>query len=245
MAIGHASAFGPPFDAGNVNMTAIVNTGPVYGVAVDDMHIYYGTGTGVGRANLDGLAVEPNLVTGGSGVRAVAVDGLSSVVAPPVPTAAPSTTTVACAPATLTLPGASSCTTTVTDSAAASPPTGSVTLGSSGAGAFGLGASCTLAPSTGATAMCQRTFAPSLAGLQTITASYGGDPTHLPSSATTTLQAGVTTHSNAWVAAKPILNKKAGSATLVATFPVRERWSSPAAPSSGCPSTSAARGRSD
>ena len=74
MAIGHASAFGPPFDAGNVNMTAILNTGPVYGVAVDDTHIYYGTTSGVGRANLDGLGVEPNLITGGTGVRAVAVD---------------------------------------------------------------------------------------------------------------------------------------------------------------------------
>jgi len=87
-----------------------------------------------------------------------------------------------------------------------------------GTGAFGPAASCALAPSGGAQATCGLTFAPSLAGLQTITASYGGDSTHRSSSATTTLQVGVT-HSNAWVAAKPIFNKKAGTATLVATFP--------------------------
>ena len=104
----------------------------------------------------------------------------------------------------------------MTDSAAASAPTGSVTLGSSGAGAFGPGASCTLAPSGAAKATCQLTFTPSLAGPQTITASYGGDATHASSSATTTLKAGVT---NSWVATKPVYNRNAGTATLVATFP--------------------------
>jgi hypothetical protein len=198
-AIAHAD-FGPA----HVNSTAITNTGTVEGLAVDDTHLYFGTGTGVGRATLSGTVIEPNLITGGG------------VPPPPVASAAPSMTTVACAPAALTLPGSSNCTTTVTDSAGATAPTGSVALSSSGAGAFGPGASCTLAPSGGAQATCRLTFAPSLVGLQTITASYGGDTTHRSSSATTTLQAAV---SNAWVAAKPIFNKKAGTATLVATFP--------------------------
>ena len=209
MSIGH-SDFGPTNVSGNqIDTTA-------RGLAIDGTYIYFGTGTGVGRANPIGTGIDRNFITGGTGVTAVAVDGLSAVVVPP-PIAA-TTTALACSPASVTVPGSSSCTATVTGSSGASPPTGSVALSSSGAGVFGPATSCTLAPSGAASATCQATFAPSLAGSQTITAAYAGDATHAASSGTSTLQAAVT-HSNKWVAAKPVLNKKAGTATLLATLP--------------------------
>jgi hypothetical protein len=64
-------------------------------------------------------------------------------------------------------------------------PTGPVSFTSSGSGNFS-GTPCALA-GTGISAICSVTYVPSTAGMQTITASYGGDPTHSPSSGTTTV----------------------------------------------------------
>jgi hypothetical protein len=93
------------------------------------------------------------------------------------------TTTVACAPATVTLgetPGASTCTATVADTSAATAPTGEVSFSSSGPGAFGVGGTCALLATSPIEASCQLSYAPSMvgSGTHTIEAVYAGDGSH-------------------------------------------------------------------
>jgi hypothetical protein len=96
-------------------------------------------------------------------------------------------TSVSCAPGAVAVGTPSTCTATVTDTAAgtASTPTGTVDFGSDGAGSFG-DDQCTLT-GTGASASCSVSYTPAASGAvrtDTITASYGGDSLHAGSSGT-------------------------------------------------------------
>jgi hypothetical protein len=108
----------------------------------------------------------------------------------PAPAADPTSTTVACAPASVVVGGATTCTATVADTAGTGPttPTGTVTFTSdTSGGAFSSSGSCTLAPAgTAGQASCPVTYTPGTvgSGTQTITASYGGDAGHTTSTAT-------------------------------------------------------------
>lgn len=115
--------------------------------------------------------------------------GLAVVGQITVATQDPTTTAVSCSPNPVTVGSPTSCKATVTDTASsgATTPTGTVTFSSNGSGAFGSGGTCTLSGS-GNTASCTVTYTPSASGTQTITAAYGGDSGHLPSSGTTQLQ---------------------------------------------------------
>jgi hypothetical protein len=87
---------------------------------------------------------------------------------------------------------ATTCTATVTDAGPDTPstPTGTVDFSSNGPGAFSGGGSCTLSGG-GSSASCDRTYTPSTAGPQTITATYDGvsDPDHTGSADSTTITA--------------------------------------------------------
>jgi CubicO group peptidase (beta-lactamase class C family) len=100
---------------------------------------------------------------------------------------------VSCAPKTVFVRQSSTCTATVTETSGRTTPTGSVDFTSSpGPGTFSSGGSCTLSlAATAGTASCPVSYIPSRGGspperTDTLTASYGGDSTHTPSSATTT-----------------------------------------------------------
>jgi hypothetical protein len=75
------------------------------------------------------------------------------------------------------------CTGTVSDTsgAGATTPAGTVTFTSNNAGTFS-STTCTLSAG-----QCSVTYMPSAAGAHTITASYGGDPVHTPSSGNTSI----------------------------------------------------------
>ena len=189
-------------------------------MAVDAQHVYWTNEAvrTVGRANLDGSSPDATFISGTAIVAAVAVDSL------PYPTA----TSVACSPATLTLPASSSCTATVIDTAALGAPTGTVAFSSTGAGSFGSPASCSLVATASAESACQLNFTPSLAGAQTITAAYLGDVMHAASSGTasftglappSSLAPPAAKPSNLFAVSRPKLNRRNGSAVLVATVP--------------------------
>jgi FG-GAP-like repeat/Bacterial Ig-like domain (group 3) len=96
-------------------------------------------------------------------------------------------TSVSCAPSTVRLGGATTCTATVTDTdIGESTPTGMVSFSSSGSGTFSP-ATCTLAGS-GDSAGCSVTCTLTARGTHTISASYAGDATHLGSSGSTTVR---------------------------------------------------------
>jgi hypothetical protein len=111
-----------------------------------------------------------------------------------VPTAQdPTATSLTCAPGTVVVDGATTCTATVTDTATTGPttPAGPVTFSSdTSGGAFTPATTCDLSPAgTAGQASCPVTYTPSTAGTgtQTITASYGGDAGHTASTATATV----------------------------------------------------------
>jgi hypothetical protein len=110
----------------------------------------------------------------------------------------PTSTSVACSPATVAVGRPSTCTATVTDTATSgqTTPTGTVTVGSGGPGSF-TGSPCTLAQTSPGVASCQVTYTPGASGTptraDTITATYSGDPTHKSSSGTTTVTVQPTT----------------------------------------------------
>ncbi len=109
----------------------------------------------------------------------------ASTPAPP-PAVDSTSTSVACSPGAVFTGAATTCTATVTDTAAsgASTPSGSVSFTSSpNSGSFGSSGSCTLTVTgTSGVASCQVTFTPSSVGGYTITGSYAGDNTHHASS---------------------------------------------------------------
>ena len=100
----------------------------------------------------------------------------------------PTTTAVRCALSLLPFQPPWTCTATVTGTTGGGPtPTGTVTVTRSGPGGFFGPRSCTLTPTSPGAAQCSVTYL-SLSYFETITASYGGDSTYLPSSATTTVR---------------------------------------------------------
>lgn len=104
------------------------------------------------------------------------------------PVRRPTAIGVNCAPATVSVAQATTCTATVSDTGPnpASTPTGSVTFSSDSHGSFGNpGASCTL----DAGGVCRVDYTPTMAdsGTHRISASYGGDAAHTASNGTGTL----------------------------------------------------------
>ena len=103
-------------------------------------------------------------------------------------TSHPTSTSVACTPSSVQSGQPTTCTATVTDTAAsgATTPSGSVSFASSGAGTFSNSASCTLVPGVTGTASCSLSYTPSAVGTgtHTITGTYGGDSSHTTSHGT-------------------------------------------------------------
>ncbi|MGH2839852.1 MAG: hypothetical protein ACRDKY_03385, partial [Solirubrobacteraceae bacterium] len=100
-------------------------------------------------------------------------------------------TSVSCAPNPVTYGGSSSCTATVSDTAASgkTAPTGTVTFNNgSSSGSFS-SATCTLGSPTSTSSSCSVSYTPSAVGTGThpIGASYGADSTHSGSSGSTDL----------------------------------------------------------
>jgi hypothetical protein len=90
-------------------------------------------------------------------------------------------TSIACAPASLTLgAGSTACTATVSDTVGALLPTGDVAFSSSGTGNFSGGGACTLAFVSDPVGSCQLTYMPAAvgSGSHEITGSYPGDAAH-------------------------------------------------------------------
>ena len=105
-------------------------------------------------------------------------------------TTSPTSTSVSCSPSSVTAGQSTSCTSSVSDTSGGNAPSGAVTFSSDGPGSFGSGNSCALtATATPGVASCSVTYTPASAGSgsHTITAQYGGDSSHGPSSASTPL----------------------------------------------------------
>jgi hypothetical protein len=103
------------------------------------------------------------------------------------------TTNVSCSPSTVAVGQPTTCAATVTDTGGGgqTTPTGTVSFGSSGPGAFSDSASCRLSETSPGVASCSVTYTPGASGTptrsDTITATYSGDPTHKTSNGTTTV----------------------------------------------------------
>jgi len=100
------------------------------------------------------------------------------------------TTSLACAPSSVSVNSPSECSATVTDAnASATSPMGIVSFTSSGAGLFTPGASCTLSAGAVGTASCQVAYTPTIVGTgnHTIIGSYGGDSNHAASGSSLSL----------------------------------------------------------
>src|SRR6185437_12717130 len=168
---GHPGAIGRANLDGTAIDPSFIAAGDIAprGMAVDGQHIYWANAAAgtIGRANLDGSAPDPSFILGPA-PWGLSVDSL------PYPTS----TSVICSPAPVTLPASTSCTATVTDTDDLSAPTGIVSSGSIGSGSFGSAGSCVLVATGSAQSACQLSFTPSLPGTETITATYSGDVTH-------------------------------------------------------------------
>jgi hypothetical protein len=137
------------------------------------------------------------------------------------------TTTLACAPTSLTLgTGSSTCTATVTDTGSSpTTPTGSVAFSSTGTGTFSGAGSCALGSLSGSQASCQVTYTPSTVGTGShrITASYEGDADHGVSQGSATVAVlgppGTEEPSNAFTVGAITRDKKKGTATVRVNVP--------------------------
>jgi hypothetical protein len=121
------------------------------------------------------------------------------------------------------LPAAAICTATVTNTAGLNPPTGTVDFTSSGVGAFGPPANCSLITIGATQSTCQQTFAATVAGIDSITAAYRGDTFNAPSSGTAAVMV-LAAHpskkpANSFALSRPKLNGRNGTASLIATVP--------------------------
>jgi hypothetical protein len=99
----------------------------------------------------------------------------------------PTTTSLSCAPTTVQIDTSTACTATLRDTAQTSapqPPVGSLTFSEAPtSGTFGPPGACHWDPSR-ASATCDITFTPSVAGPYTLSAEYGGDSAHGESTGT-------------------------------------------------------------
>lgn len=99
----------------------------------------------------------------------------------PVTAVDPTTTSLSCTPTTVQINSSMACTATLTDNAttpAPQPPVGNLSFSAAPTeGAFGPPGACHWDPSS-ASATCDITFTPSVAGGYTLTADYSGDSTH-------------------------------------------------------------------
>lgn len=197
-------------------------------IALDADHVYwasFSTGT-IGRADLDGTDVEQEFITGAVGPLGLAVDSLPHA----------TSTALSCAPSPLRLPASTTCTVTLTDTgpfpSAPGPisPTGTVALSSSAGGAFHPAASCVLEPEAAGRSVCAVTFAPSQAGIASLSASYGGDPAHAGSSDRRALTVepaapapaaggNASPPSDAFSVGRARLNRRTGTASIPVTVP--------------------------
>jgi virginiamycin B lyase len=207
-AIGRAN-----LDGTGADQAFITGADHPFNIALDGPRLYWansGNNT-IGRATVDGSTPSQAFVTGASVPLGVAADSL------PHDTA----TSVACWPAPLTLPASATCTATVSDAARGSTaPSGTVTFGSSGAGAFTSGATCSLVATGAGQSTCLVSYAPSAPGEQTVTAGYSGGFGHHPSRDTATLEVlGPPKPSNWFTLSRPRFNRRKGTATLIANVP--------------------------
>ena len=95
---------------------------------------------------------------------------------------------VSCAPPSILISTATTCTAMVTDTdvSPAATPTGTVGFATNASGAFGSSASCPLsATATAGAASCSVSYTPSREGPHTVTATYSGDPSHTTGSGST------------------------------------------------------------
>ncbi len=177
------------------------------GLAIEGASIYWANEFDtIGRANLDGSGISQSFATVGGEPDWLATD--------PFPLA-PSTS-FGCAPAKLSLPASTICTATVSAaSAVPKSPSGSISF-TADAGAFGPASSCSLIPSGPTEATCRLTYLPAAVGDRVLTASYAGDLFYGRGAATITLRANP---SNSFSIVKRKLNKRNGTATLIAKVP--------------------------
>src|SRR5436190_414132 len=110
--------------------------------------------------------------------------------ASPAHAARTTATTVGCSPSSVPVDSPTTCTATMSDidSGTRTTPTGSMRFSTSGAGSFSSTGICSLRPTyfTGV-AKCAVTYTPTAIGTHTITAHYGGDGKHMPSSGSATV----------------------------------------------------------
>ena len=110
----------------------------------------------------------------------------------PVTAVDPTTTSLSCTPTTVQINSSTACTATLTDKAttpAPQPPVGNLSFSAAPTvGSFGPPGACHWDPSS-ASATCDITFTPSVAGGYTLTAGYSGDSTHGKSTGTFRLTA--------------------------------------------------------
>jgi virginiamycin B lyase len=196
-------------DGTSPNQTFIPAPAGPRGIAVDGAHIYWSndaSGT-IGRANLDGTDINQGFIATGNTSAQIALD--------PFPVA--TSTALACAPTSVLLSASAICTATVAASAT-SVAGDSVAFSSGGGGLFAPPSSCLLSATGPTSGSCQLGYTPSEAGTQTLSASYAGGLKNAASTGNAAVDA-VGPPSNLFTLAKPELNKKKGTATIVATVP--------------------------
>jgi hypothetical protein len=143
------------------------------GLAVDPTHIYWANASigSIGRASVDGSGVNESFITGASNPVSVAVDSAEL---------SPTVTSVDCAPGSVPIGTATSCTATVTDTSPGNPsaPSGTVDFSADSNGRIDNVGGCTLSPVSATVSTCQLTYTPDRVGAPVITATYGGDAEH-------------------------------------------------------------------
>ena len=173
-------------DGSGVNQNFIAGASSPVGVAVDSAHVYWSNAGSltIGRANLDGSSVNQNFITGADSAVGLGLDALGAK--------NPTSTSVHCSPNQVVVGESTTCRVTVTDSVTSpTTPTGTVSFSSETSdGTLPGSGSCTLsATATTGVASCMANYTPGQvgSGTDTITTSYGGDPTHASSSASGTV----------------------------------------------------------
>jgi len=174
---------------------AIVND-PAFSPALTDTFRILTAGSRTGQwASVTGGTVGPHTYLpsyqpDGATLCVVSAGTASCSSGPPPPRS--TSTSVSCAPGSVAVGQASTCTATVSDagSSAITTPTGTVSFSSDSPGSFSSGGSCTVAAtSTAGVASCAVDYVSSAqgSGTHTITAGYGGDSTHAASGGTASL----------------------------------------------------------